>query len=97
MADGFAVQMGMENDRDQFAVLVEEVGEFAEAQLKDDPDEIAEELADVYFATRVMATIFNVDLDAAFEEVAAKNLGKSGRYDGGKLIDDSREGSENDR
>jgi len=57
-----------------FSVLVEEIGELAEALRKKDRERISEELADVMFMVMSIANQFEVDLEARLVE---KYLSKS--------------------
>ncbi len=57
-----------------FSVLVEEIGELAEALRKKDKEGVSEELADVMFMVMSIANQFEVDLEARLVE---KYLSKS--------------------
>jgi len=74
---------------EQFKVLVEEVGEVAEAYHRDAPDEeIAEELADVIYVARALAEMRDINISRVLNEVAEENLHKDISTDGDKVTKD---------
>ena len=70
----------------QFNVLVEELGELAEARAREAGDEaVAEELADVLFVAHSIAAIRDIDIRGELHDVAAENLHKDTSTDGSKV------------
>ena len=60
----------------RFKLIVEEVGELAEALADQDIVEIADALTDILYVTYGAGHAFGIDLDKCFEEVHRSNMSK---------------------
>ncbi len=83
--DRFVETHGLSADH-QFRVLAEEVGELAEALSRDADDaHIAEEIADVIFVARSIASTRDINVTPRVNEVSEENLEKSTATEGDKV------------
>lgn len=86
MAKDFTEKVQIEDPDAQFKVLIEEVGELAEAL--NTGEGYKEELADVLVTAFVLGEVMDIDLDKEYREKMLYNLGKSSEKSGGKVTDD---------
>lgn len=82
-------QFVVEHDIDvdgQHKCLVEELGELSETLLTDaDTPDIAEEIGDVIFVAWTLAILHDIPAMEAVSDVAAENIQKDGKVEGGKV------------
>lgn len=85
----FMCKHDLDEDSEQYKVLVEEVGELGSALLSGDKCDIEEEVCDVLFVARLISVIHGLDdLDVRYNEVGLENVEKNTKKDGKKITKD---------